>query len=127
MGSPPPKKAKYYGICFWDANGSLPSKWEQNQWSILCLTSEIAAGKHYVKGRGRLSKAVLFHEDNSSIHNSVIAMAAIHECGFELIQHPPYSPDLAASTSIYSQTGKGSIWYSLVVRMMTSYQPWKTF
>ena len=24
-------------------------------------------------------------------------MAAIHECGFELVQHPPYSPDLAPS------------------------------
>ena len=24
-------------------------------------------------------------------------MAAIHDCGFNLIEHPPYSPDLAPS------------------------------
>ena len=24
-------------------------------------------------------------------------MAAIHDCGFKLIEHPPYSPDLAPS------------------------------
>ena len=28
---------------------------------------------------------------------SVIAMAAINDCGFDLIQHPPYSPDLTPS------------------------------
>ena len=24
-------------------------------------------------------------------------MAAVHDCGFELVDHPPYSPDLAPS------------------------------
>ena len=28
---------------------------------------------------------------------SVIAMTAINDCGFEVIQCPPYSPDLATS------------------------------
>ena len=28
---------------------------------------------------------------------SVIAMAAIDDCGFEFIQHPPFLPDLAPS------------------------------
>ena len=38
---------------------------------------------------------MLFHQDNAPVHKSVIAMAAIHDCGFKLIEHPPYAPDLA--------------------------------
>ena len=44
-----------------------------------------------------LRRGVLFHRDNAPVHKSVVAMASIHECGFELVQHPPYSPDLAPS------------------------------
>ncbi|MCU7903102.1 MAG: transposase [Candidatus Thiodiazotropha sp. (ex Lucinoma aequizonata)] len=49
------------------------------------------------KRRGKLTKGVLFHQDNAPAHKSVVAMAALHDCGFELIGHPPYSPDLAPS------------------------------
>ena len=31
------------------------------------------------------------------LHTSLVAMAAVHDCGFELFDHPPYSPDLAPS------------------------------
>ena len=48
-----------------------------------------------VKHRGKLSQGFLFHQYNPPAHTSVIAMAAINDCGFDLIQHPPYSPDLA--------------------------------
>uniref|UniRef100_A0A3Q1EWS6 Tc1-like transposase DDE domain-containing protein n=1 Tax=Acanthochromis polyacanthus TaxID=80966 RepID=A0A3Q1EWS6_9TELE len=49
------------------------------------------------KRRGMLRRGVLFHQDNAPVYKSVVAMAAIHECGFKLMQHPPYSPDLAPS------------------------------
>ena len=42
-------------------------------------------------------KGVLFHQDNVPAHKSVVTMAAVHDCGFELVDHPPYSPDLAPS------------------------------
>ena len=36
---------------------------------------------------------VLFHQDNCILHTSLmVAMAAVHDCGFELVDHPPYSP-----------------------------------
>ena len=44
-----------------------------------------------------LTKGFLFHQDNASAHKSVIAMAAVHDCGFELVDHSPNSPDLAPS------------------------------
>ena len=36
-------------------------------------------------------------QDNAPSHTSHIAMATAKECGFELLEHPPYSPDLAPS------------------------------
>ena len=39
----------------------------------------------------------MFHQDNVPAHKSMVAMAAMRDCGFELIDHPPYSPDLAPS------------------------------
>ena len=47
--------------------------------------------------RGKLSHGVLLRQDNAPAHTSAVAMAAIRECGFELLSQPPYSPDLAPS------------------------------
>ena len=38
---------------------------------------------------------VLLHQDNAPAQKSLVAMTAVHDCGFELIDHPLYSPDLA--------------------------------
>jgi hypothetical protein len=38
---------------------------------------------------------VLFHQDNAPVHTSLIAMSKIQQLKFELLRHPPYSPDLA--------------------------------
>ena len=46
---------------------------------------------------GKLSLGVLFHQDNAPAHKSAVALAAIHDCVFQLVEHPPYSPDLAPS------------------------------
>jgi len=46
---------------------------------------------------GKLSHGVLLHQDNASAYTSAVAMAAIRECGIELLSQPPYSPDLAPS------------------------------
>ena len=40
-------------------------------------------------------KKVLFHQDNAPCHKSIGMMAILHELHFELLLHPPYSPDLA--------------------------------
>ena len=49
------------------------------------------------KRRGKLSQGVLLLHDNAPVHKSRIAQAAIRECKFEQLNHPPYSPDLAPS------------------------------
>ena len=47
--------------------------------------------------RGKLSKGILFLQDNASAHTSRVAVAAAGRCGFQLLPHPAYSPDLAPS------------------------------
>ncbi|KMQ82022.1 mariner transposase, partial [Lasius niger] len=40
-------------------------------------------------------KKILFHHDNAPAHTAAIAMAKIVKLQYELLPHPPYSPDLA--------------------------------
>ena len=40
---------------------------------------------------------MLVHQDNAPAHMSAVARAAIRECDFQLLNHAPYSPDLAPS------------------------------
>ena len=46
---------------------------------------------------GKLSLSTLFHQDNALAQKSSVAMAATQECGFQPVEHPPYSPDLSHS------------------------------
>ncbi len=40
---------------------------------------------------------VLFHQDNAPVHKSHISMTAIHNAGFELVDHHQNSPDMPPS------------------------------
>ena len=40
---------------------------------------------------------ILLQQDNAPVHTSKVGMAAVRQCGYELLPHPPYSPDLAPS------------------------------
>ena len=42
-------------------------------------------------------KKVLYHHDNAPSHTSLKAMVKLDQLRFELVAHPPYSPDLAPS------------------------------
>ena len=44
-----------------------------------------------------MKKKVLFYQDNALCHKSVATMAKLQELHFELLLHPPYSPNLAPS------------------------------
>ena len=72
-----------------------------------------------------LHSVVLLHKHIAPVHKSVIAMAAINDIGFELIEHPPYSPDLAPSDLSISKRIKNLV--PTFGQMMTSYIQWSTF
>ena len=56
------------------------------------LSQEIAR-----KRRGKLTRSVLLLQDSAPAHTSQVPMTAATECGFEILPHLPYSPDMAPS------------------------------
>ena len=42
-------------------------------------------------------KKPLFQQDNAPVHKSIKTMVKLNDLRFELLPHPPYSPDLAPS------------------------------
>lgn len=102
--SPPPRKfraGKVMATIFWDAEGILLVDYLEHGQTI---TGEYYAGliaklREAIKSkrRGMLRRGVLFHQDNAPVHKARVSITAILESGFELVDHPPYSPDLAPS------------------------------
>lgn len=105
-GEGPPKKAKtirsagkVMATVFWDGKGVILIDYLEKGKTI--------TGKYYAalldrfdtelkKNRpGLARKKVLFHHDNAPAHRAAVAKAKLFQLGYELIDHPPYSPDLA--------------------------------
>ncbi|KAG5308006.1 SETMR methyltransferase, partial [Acromyrmex insinuator] len=42
-------------------------------------------------------RSVVFHHDNARPHTSLITQQKLRELGWEVLMHPPYSPDIAPS------------------------------
>jgi len=42
-------------------------------------------------------KIIIFHQDNAPAHKSVLAMGKLRDLQYELLEHPPCSPDVAPS------------------------------
>ena len=49
------------------------------------------------KCRSILSRGICLLADNAPAHSSQVAVDKARACGFEILQHPPYSPNLAPS------------------------------
>jgi len=105
-GEPAPKKAKtvpsagkVMATVFWDSRGIIFTDYLEKGRTI--------TGQYYADLLGRFDaelmrkrphlaqKKVLFHHDNAPAHSSAIATAKLVELRYELLPHPPYSPDLA--------------------------------
>ena len=57
---------------------------------LVRLKEEIAT-----KGQQMNKKKVLFHQENAPCQNLIATMEKLPKLHFELLSHPPYSPDLA--------------------------------
>jgi len=107
-GEPCPKKAKtvksagkVMATVFWDAHGIIFVDYLKKGKTI--------TGEYYASLLDQLKviisekrphlnrKKVLFHQDNARVHTCLKSMAKIEQLKFELVDHPPYSPDLAPS------------------------------
>jgi len=92
---------KVMASVFWDAHGIIfidylkRGKTINSDYYIALLErlkEEILEKRPHLQ-----KKKVLFHQDNAPCHKSMKTMAKLNEMGFELLPHPPYSPDLAPS------------------------------
>jgi len=108
VSSPPPTKfcvvtsaRKVMATVFWDADGIVLVDYLEHGSTITgpYYTDQVGQVREALKEKRRrkLRRGVLFHQDNAPAHTSSPALAAIRNAGFELLRHPPYSPDLAPS------------------------------
>ena len=47
------------------------------------------------KRQGKLHRQILFHLDNTPVHTAKTVTTILQEFRWEILSHPPYSPDLA--------------------------------
>lgn len=94
-----PSAGKVMASVFWDSKGIILIDYLEKGRTI--------TGQYYSELLDRFDeklketrphlakKKVLFHHDNAPAHSSGIVAAKLHELRYELLPHPPYSPDLA--------------------------------
>ena len=86
---------------FWDEKGLLLLEFMPQKTTITGQTyaNTITALREAIKEkrRGKLSAGVPLLHDNAPVHMSAKSHAAVRQCGFQQLNHPPYSPELAPS------------------------------
>jgi len=105
-GSPRPKKfrmqksaGKVLASIFWDQDGILLIDYlpkgqtinAEYSSSLLVQLKDILKEKH----RGKIIKGVLFLHNNAPAHRALATQKKVACLGFQCLDHPPYSPDLA--------------------------------
>ena len=92
---------KVMASVFWDREGVLMIDYLEKGSTIngKYYSDELHRLREEIKKkrRGKLRNGVYLLHDNAPAHTSKVAMAAAKECGYKILPHPPYSPDLAPS------------------------------
>lgn len=106
--SPTPKKfkstpssGKVMASVFWDAEGVIMIDYLQKGKTIngQYYADELRQLREKIKEkrRGKLRRGVWLLQDNAPVHTSQVAVSVAQQCGFKILPHPAYSPDLAPS------------------------------
>jgi len=92
---------KVMASVFWDAEGILFIDYLEKGKTI---TREYYSNlltrldeKIHEKKPSLQKKKIIFHQNNAPTYKSVLAMGKIRDLHYELLEHPPYSPDLDPS------------------------------
>jgi histone-lysine N-methyltransferase SETMAR len=97
-----PSAGKVMASVFWGAEGILFIDYLEEGKTITgeyysSILTRLDEKKNREKKPGLQKKKIIFHQDNAPAHTSVLALGKLRDLHFELLEHPPYSPDLAAS------------------------------
>ncbi|XP_078671015.1 histone-lysine N-methyltransferase SETMAR-like [Branchiostoma floridae x Branchiostoma belcheri] len=92
---------KVMASVFWDSEGIIMIDYLQRGKTINAeyYASKLRQLRAAIeeKRSGKLEAGVLLLQGNAAVHTAQVSVAAANECGFELLPHPSYSPDLAPS------------------------------
>lgn len=92
---------KVMASIFWDAKGILMIDYLQTGKTITgeyyCSLLDQLDIKIREKRPGLTKKKIIYHQDNAPAHKSALTISKLTELKYELLEHPPYSPDLAPS------------------------------
>lgn len=92
---------KIMATVFWDAQGVILVDFLERGQTInserYCETLKKLRRAIQNKRRGKLSEKVLFFHDNARPHTANRTQTLLDGFGWEVFNHPPYSPDLAPS------------------------------
>ena len=83
---------------FWDKDGIILLDFLEGQKTITASYYEKVLRKLSAlakKRRGKLHRQILFHHDNAPAHTAKTVTTTLREFRWEILSHPPYSPDLA--------------------------------
>jgi len=99
---------------FWDEKGFLLLEFMPQKTTVTGQTyaNTITALRDAIKEkrRGELSAGVLLLHDNAPVHMFAKSQAAIRQCGFQQLNDPPYSPDLAPLDYFLFRVMKKFLW-----------------
>ena len=89
-------------MIFWDQDGILLIYYLQKGQTIKAeyYSSLLVQLKDILKenaGRGKVTKGVFFLHDNAPSHRALATQKKLDCLGFQYLDHPSYSPDLAPS------------------------------
>ena len=93
---------KFMLTTFWDGNGPILVHFQEKGQTVTSvrysdmLVNELKSVIRS-KPRGLLSKRVLLLHDNDRPHTAAHTVDTLRALKFEVLEHPPYSPDLAPS------------------------------
>lgn len=102
----PSNRKKFMATVFWDCEGVILVDFFKKP---LDSKNKGMDGAYYaklvhklrellpIKRRGKLARGVLLLQDNARIHTTREVRAVLDKYKFELVPHPPYSPDSAPS------------------------------
>jgi histone-lysine N-methyltransferase SETMAR len=107
-GSPRPKKfrvrktaGKFLALIFWDQDGIFLIDYFPKGQTINaeCYSSLLVQLKDILKEkcRRKVTKVFLFLHDNAPVYRALATQKKLTYLGFQCLDHPPYSPDLAQS------------------------------
>lgn len=90
---------KVMATVFWDRHGVILVDFMERGTTInsdqYCEILEKLRRAIQNRRRGRLTKGVWLHHDNARVHTSRKTTALLVKFGWDIVPHPPYSPDLA--------------------------------